>query len=230
MLRYIKQRIKLYFRNLGKNILLSSIKDKSFTIFSNDCYGGEIYRIMQIPYNTPFIGLMLMGPCYLKFLAEPNKYLNSTFTFIVESKYDEINKLRNLKGTYPMGLLNDIEVHFLHYETEQDAIEKWKRRAARINWNNLKIKFSIDKDYSDIYSLDIFSKLNFRDKVSFSNNQYKDFDSNIMIPNNVSDATVTFRLSLKVFNLIGWLNDGRIYFSNPLERIKGTIIYHALRR
>jgi len=230
MLNSIKQIIKKNLRNLGKTILLTSVKDKSFTIFSNDCYGGEIYRIMQMPYNTPFVGLMLMGPCYLKFLSEPHKYLKSTFTFIEESKYDEINKLRNLKGMYPIGLLNDIEVHFLHYETEQDAIEKWQRRATRINWNNLKIKFSIDKDYSDINSLNIFSKLNFRDKVSFSNNQYKDYSFNILIPNNVSDATVTFRLSLGLFNLIGWLNDGRIHFANPIEKIKATIIYYAFRK
>jgi hypothetical protein len=51
-----------------------------------------------------------------------------------------------------------------------------------------------------------------------------------MIPNNVSDAAVTFRLSLKDFNLIGWLNEGRIEFRNPLEKIKAKILYYAFKK
>lgn len=41
-----------------------------------------------------------------------------------------------------IGKLDDIEVVFLHYHTEQEAREKWERRAERINYDNLIFKFS----------------------------------------------------------------------------------------
>ena len=40
-----------------------------------------------------FVGLMLMAPCYIKFLDNPKNYLSSKLTFIEESKYFEMNKL-----------------------------------------------------------------------------------------------------------------------------------------
>ena len=42
----------------------------------------------------------------------------------------------------PLGKLGDIEIVFLHYKTEEEAREKWERRAARINYDNLIFKFS----------------------------------------------------------------------------------------
>lgn len=37
----------------------------------------------------------------------------------------------------PIGLIDDVEVVFLHYKTFDEAVEKWNRRKSRINWDNL---------------------------------------------------------------------------------------------
>ena len=42
----------------------------------------------------------------------------------------------------PIGILNDVEIVFLHYKSEEEAKEKWDRRKARINWDNIIFKFS----------------------------------------------------------------------------------------
>lgn len=42
--------------------------------------------------------------------------------------------------TYPVGLLGEkIHLHFIHYKTFKDAIQAWKRRVARINYDHLYI-------------------------------------------------------------------------------------------
>lgn len=41
-----------------------------------------------------------------------------------------------------IGKLDDIEVVFLHYKSEEEAYQKWNRRKKRINYNNLIFKFN----------------------------------------------------------------------------------------
>lgn len=33
-------------------------------------------------------------------------------------------------NTYPIALLGDVEIHFLHYDNETVAKEKWERRES----------------------------------------------------------------------------------------------------
>lgn len=43
--------------------------------------------------------------------------------FIQESIYPKTKK-----HWYPIGKLDDIEVHFSHYDSQEEAMEKWTRR------------------------------------------------------------------------------------------------------
>lgn len=211
-------------------ILSKNIKDKSFTIFSNDCYGGEIYYWLQLPYNTPFVGLMLMIPCYIKFLKNPKYYLDQELLFIENSKYEEINLNRKVKK-YPIALLDDIEIHFLHYNSPQEAKQKWERRKKRINWHNIKVKLAMDKDYASEEHLYEFEKLNFMAKVSFSKYAYNFSASNIVIPSYVNDAVVLFRESIKYFDLVKWINTNtpqkRTSF---ISKLNGYMLYTLLKK
>lgn len=221
---------KKVFNPIGYFILDKSISDKSFTIFSNDCYGGEIYYWLKLPYNTPFVGLMLMVPCYIKFLKNPQFYFAQELLFIEDSKYKDINQGRK-KKKYPIGLLSDIEVHFLHYNSLEDAKLKWERRKQRINWKNIKVKFAMDKDYASEEHLYEFEKLTYSAKVSFSKIEYKFSTSNIVIPSYSPDALRLFRESLLYFDLSIWLNTNKIkYYSTLLGRIKGLLLYSLLKK
>lgn len=42
----------------------------------------------------------------------------------------------------PIGMLDDIEIIFMHYKSEEEAREKWMRRKLRMNWDNLIFKMS----------------------------------------------------------------------------------------
>lgn len=227
---HLRNMYKNFMNSIGKAILRKYVKEKNFCIFSNDCFGGEVYRWMELTFNTPFLGLMLMGPCYLKFLSDPKKYIAANLVFIDSSHYSLMNKFRASNNFYPLGLLDDIEIHFLHYTSCEDAFEKWNRRSKRIDFNNLRVKFSVDKDYSDSNLLHEFEKLQLSGSLSLSSYNYDFSRFNVQIPGNVLDATVTFRLSLKYFNLIGWLNEGRISFRNVKEKILGRILFYSLIR
>jgi len=134
---------------LNRKLMYLRIKDKNFTIISNDCWGGEVYKDLGLEYTTPFVGIRLFAPCYIKLLKNIKGYIESPLTWISVSRYHSVNEERE-KRFFPIGLLkDDVEIHFFHEASEAQAQEKWNRRVKRINWDNLFIKFAGDKDLCD---------------------------------------------------------------------------------
>ncbi|MHC5830493.1 MAG: DUF1919 domain-containing protein, partial [Nostoc sp.] len=110
--------------------MLARLKNRNFSIISDDCYGGSVYRELGLQYTTPFVGLFILAPCYLKLLSNLSYYLQSDLLFQQHSKYPEVEYKRLDKdNNYPLGVLRDeIEIHFLHYDNQEEAHNKWQRR------------------------------------------------------------------------------------------------------
>lgn len=229
MITRIKKILKHCLVTFNKKIFSSSISKKDFCIFSNDCWGAEIYRAMEIPYNTPFVGLMLMAPCYIKLLKDPHKYFESKLEFIPESRYELINELRNKNGKFPIGKILDIEIHFQHYKSEEEAIEKWNRRKSRINWDNILVKFTMDKDYATEELLREFDDLPYLRKVCFSKFSYPNSPNCIKINKFVDNGLVMFGLCMRKFDIVGWINNGRIHFYR-LSKLRGILLSYSVIR
>lgn len=98
---------------------------------------------MGMPYLSPTAGLYFFAEDYLKFISDLRHYLDTPLRFIPaeESKYYEELKRRN-QTEKPIGILDDVEIVFLHYPTAEEAAEKWNRRKERVNYDHLIFKFS----------------------------------------------------------------------------------------
>ena len=108
---------------------------------------------------------------------------------------------------YPIGLIDDIEIHFLHYKDEEEARNKWNRRIERMNWDNLFIKFDGSKDFATEEHLNIFEHLPFKNKVCFVKEKKNNYSSVIKISEWDSDGKKMYRLCQKEFDVIGWINN-----------------------
>lgn len=171
-----KKKIRIQLNRIG-------LKNKSFTIISNNCWGGFIYQRFGLKYNTPFIGLYMFAPDYIKMLEDFEKIINNPLIFIEhkDSRYKTQLKEKNLFDTYPIGILGEnIEIHFLHYSSKTEALEKWNKRVKRINFENMLIKFS-DRDLCTEELIQRFDKLNFSNKICFCSREYKDLPSVVYI-------------------------------------------------
>lgn len=199
-MKKIIDKIRLFIPHI---YALLRIKNKSFTIISNDCWGAEVYKETNIPYLTPFVGLMLMAPCYIKLLQNIDILKTEKLKFISKSKYP-----LNISKKYPIGLLNDIEIHFLHYKDEEEAKIKWERRSKRINWNNLFIKFDGEKDFCTPELIKLFDELPYPNKVCFVKNNLENINSAITISDWNPDGKLMYRFCQKDFDVIRWLNTG----------------------
>ncbi|WP_042215765.1 DUF1919 domain-containing protein [Paenibacillus borealis] len=191
---------RLFVKNFNSRIKL---KNDNFSIISNNCWGGQVYKNLGKPYNTPFVGLFIYGPCYIKLLENLDYYLHTPLTFTDTSQYKET-------PSYPVGLLHDIEIHFMHYTDENEAYEKWNRRLARFNWNNIFIKLS-DRDLTSEEHVQRFDALTYP-KVFFSSKNTPGINSLVWFREFENSSTVDNEMLVykKYFNAVNWLNTGKI--------------------
>lgn len=208
--KILVKKYNTYYGNLYCFYLRTFNKNKSFTIISNNCWGGGIYEDLRLPYTTPTVGLFFYAPDYIRFVENLRYYINLELKFTAHSKYDEVNKVR-LNNPYPVGVLNDIEIQFLHYKSNNDAYEKWNRRKIRINYDNLFLKF----DDRDLSNTDFMLRLDqiggVKNKVIFSARKNHDIKSLVYLSdfkgeNFIGDISTYKNSYRKNFNVLKWLN------------------------
>lgn len=199
----------------------------TFSIISNDCWGAEVYQALNLTYQTPFVGLMVHGPCFTALLADLRGQIERDLRFTDVTKYAEVEaRRREINQPYPIGLLGDeIELHFLHERTRGEAEEKWNRRRERIAWDNLFFKLSGDKDYVTHDHLRAFDATPYENKVAFTRGAYPDVRCSVRIRRWVEDGALMYRRSQADFDAIAWLNGGSGRFGRPkrvARRLRGN--------
>jgi uncharacterized protein (DUF1919 family) len=90
-----------------------------FSIISDDCWGGQIYRQLRLPYTTPTVGLWIHPRDYLVYIEQFERINQSELTFLHSDK------------DYPVAILSGLEIHFMHFNSEQEARDKFYRRMQR---------------------------------------------------------------------------------------------------
>ncbi|SDJ86139.1 DUF1919 domain-containing protein [Natronincola ferrireducens] len=183
------------------------LKNTNFTVISNNCWAGNVYRYFGLPYLTPTVGIYFWAQDYLRFVSNLRYYLSQNIEFIdyTESKYRREIIAKN-QCHIPIGRLDDIEIVFLHYKDEEEARNKWTKRAKRVNFDNILIKFSEMNNcaHSDLAS---FDNLKFENKFMFVKNKDHSFKSGIYLPNydnwnNISNDTNKWNEHVDIFDLL----------------------------
>lgn len=195
------------------NPILSGIRrkclnQKDFTIISNNCWGGHVYRFFGTSYDSPTVGLYMFSEDYVKFVFHLKEYIETPLKFITykESRYRDILEARGGRDMQcPIGVLNDIEIIFLHYHTQEEALEKWTRRKNRIHWNNIVFKMSEQNLCKPEY-LKEFDSLEVEKKFVFTTKDYG-LESQVIFgdffgKDEVSNDTLHFRKYVDLIKLI----------------------------
>lgn len=88
-----------------------------------------VYQSLDMEYCSPTVGLYIMPKDYIIFVSKIENYLKMDLRFISfdESKYASF-LYENHKTKFPIGVLGDVEIFFLHYDNETTAKEKWMKR------------------------------------------------------------------------------------------------------
>ena len=135
-----------------------------------NCFGGHLYQDFKIPYESPTAGLFFFSEDFCA-LLEDMSVLKRDIMFLQKSKWAIANeKMPKREHPYPIGCFDgtDIEIHFLHYHTEKDAIDRWKRRMERFNYDRfIAVGFQQNECTKEI--IERFEKIDIPNKVFFTN-------------------------------------------------------------
>ena len=147
-------------RNLRCKLLRKRLVNKSPTIISVNCIGGVIYHNLGLRFNSPTINLYFSNEDFFNFVEDLQGFLETELIEVSEAKED-----------FPVGRLEyngkKVDVFFMHYETFEDAKNKWDERKKRVDFTNIYIMHMI----TEVRESDIerFEKLPFKNKMMIAN-------------------------------------------------------------
>lgn len=174
-----KDRIKAFFYEIKRFFVKRSIKENNFSIISNNCWAGTVYRYLDMPYLSPTAGLYFFAPDYIRFVSDLHYYLSVPLKFIDASESKYFNELKRRNQTEkPIGILDDVEIVFLHYKTKEEAKEKWDRRKARVNYEHIILKNS-RMNLCTEKEIEAFNSLPFENKIFLNNRLPLKYESEI---------------------------------------------------
>ena len=123
------------------------------TIISNNCSGAYLYHDLGLKFNSPTINLQILPQEYTKFCKNLKDYMSMEVQEYKDfSKVHQEQMFHLLGGNnpyFPVGILGDIAILFQHYKTFEEAKEKWDERKQRIDYDNLKYIFVLERPYID---------------------------------------------------------------------------------
>lgn len=104
------------------------LKKHNVSILCNNCVGAVIAHDLGLKFLSPFVNLWLYPKDYIKFCENIQHYLNCELEFAPQ----------NPKTNYPVAILDDITIYFLHYHSENEARTSWNKRKDRIDTSNIR--------------------------------------------------------------------------------------------
>ena len=164
----LREKLFTFIRKFYLKTKKKELSNKTPSVFSSNCVGCMVLHDLGLQFNSPFVNLYLTAKDYLKFLSDPQKYLDAEFEEVTSDR------------TYPVGKLLDLTFYFVHYSSFNEAVTASKRRAKRINFDNLFVIFS-ERDGCDYKDLEIFDNLPFKNKVVFTHKPYSEIKSSFYI-------------------------------------------------
>lgn len=191
--RYIRKR-KYKGRILNTN---------GYTIISSNCMAGSIYKDFGLPFNSPTIGLFLCGSDFVKLASNLRYYLSLS---VEEGEYSRWVG----KTTYPLGIIDDIEIHFLHYDSFDDAKAKWERRALKVDFDRVYLIMT-DRDFTTYEDIRKFSEIETYKKLCFVSKNYEEIPNTVFCQKYEADVQVgvlpLFMEYSQYFDVVSWLDD-----------------------
>jgi uncharacterized protein (DUF1919 family) len=183
-----------------------AVRNRRFSVVAINCWGGDIYRDLEIPYQTPFVNLYLPLDSFVGLLENFETAIHAPLEFVDESRCKG-------KLPFPIGLLmGQYEIHFMHYKTQEEAREKWCRRRDRMVTDLDDCFFMLmhlGASYAD--ELGRFDRLPFRNKVLFVDRPMAELPNAVVVPPRngtyeEGDGPALYQRCQRYFDLPAWLN------------------------
>lgn len=144
------------------------IADPSFTAISQNCIGGVLYHDLGAPFLSPTVNLFIPAKDFLRMCTDLEHYMRLPITV-------------HMGEHWPVGLLGDVRIEFMHYASCNEAEAAWTRRAARIRYDRIMI-IGTDRDGFDGEAFAAFKRLPYPKVLFTANPAYAQDADSVYLP------------------------------------------------
>lgn len=154
-------------RRIVTRIVKSKLNLSDVSLISMNCIGGIVYIDCKSQFLSPTAGLFMLPGDFIKFVNNLDEYLTKTPVVFMGSQY-------------PIGILGDIKIYFMHYASPEEAVEKWERRKLRVNKDKI-IVIMVERNGFRDNHFEAFKQIKYP-KVLFTKSERYICEDSIYIP------------------------------------------------
>lgn len=128
---FIARAVRLCLRPVYKALKRLRLRNHGFSLITSNCCGGVIYHDLGQQFRSPTINLSIPPDEYIVFLEHLSEALS------VDPQDAGVSGSGYPLGDLRFGDGQTVRIHFVHYRTFEEALDKWKERCARVDFDNL---------------------------------------------------------------------------------------------
>lgn len=156
---------------------VKGIDANGISFISQNCIGGTLYHDLGQQFLSPTINAFIPEPGFVKLVLNLHHYMEQELVM----RWDE---------KYPIGMLDDVEIHFMHYDTCKEAKEAWDKRKKRINWDKIFVLATDRNGFDDAVFADwkkiAYPKILFTAQRKFASDPdsiyFPEYEDNCFVP------------------------------------------------
>jgi uncharacterized protein (DUF1919 family) len=208
----LKKKILRAKLNLGLTYEAYRLPERPFSIISDDCWGGQIYRYHKLPYLTPTVGLQILHSDFINFIKNLKKP-----DFLDFQEVDLTHKYPAIRNPYALLLC-------VHYENAKNAIDAFQRRYARIVWDNIFYKIDFGKPWYSQDDVNEWNSMALPKSIALTYRGMRKrgalsgpIHNEVRLQHWWRSGTTMYFASRRYFDLMGFLGNGKITKSTFLD-------------
>lgn len=214
-MRYVA-RLLLRERERLSHAISRLMLPSQFSILSDDCWGGQLFRQLHLPYSSPTVGLYVEPASYLEFVE-----------LVFRKELPDLNFVVSDLG-FPVAVMqNDIRVCFVHYKSSVDAKEKFMRRFERIFWSRLLVKIDFGKPGYDLRHIIRWNSMQLKNSIALYSPSTPvppaGIHNGVLIDEWTIDGAAMFDVTRRYFNIYEWVRSGKVS-NSAIYRIANAIL------
>lgn len=141
---------------------------QELTVISQNCIGGVLSHDLKLPFCSPTVNLFIPAADFIRFVNNLEHYLNA--------------ELKVMWGKeYPLGMVEDVHIHFVHYDNCRQALEAWERRRKRADLSKVLV-LSTDRDGFDETLFEQWKAITYPKMLFTACKQYADHEDVLYFP------------------------------------------------
>lgn len=162
---------------------LHNVNADGITFISQNCIGGVLYHDLGLQFLSPTVNVFIPEPGFMKMVLNLRYYMEKELEI---SWGDE----------YPIGKLEDVVIHFMHYDTCKEAKDAWDKRKARIKWDKIFV-IGTDRDGFNYKDYEKWKQISYPKILFTTNPEY--IEDSLCFPEYINDGQIGDLISERKF-------------------------------